>query len=358
MATVTLLLRGDQIGRYTSFSGSGNGPDRVVTVEGVEAVGAASDEYTVIVEQVNAGATEFQNGQFVTILDPSGSVLVPRTGVQPDIEQGLGAGDEHLLLNNQPFLIDLAGLPAGPETVTYTQTDEVAGPGGDDDGELDFADFPCFAPGTMIGTPRGPIDVADLRVGDLVQTADHGSAPIVWIGRRVVDLADRGPGKPVLLKAGCLGRMQPSADLVISPDHRVLVRDAACDLLFGTREVLAPAKGLVALPRVRALHGRRRIEYVTVLTDRHEVIFANDMPVETLYPGPQALRRLGAFARSAILSVCPSLRGADLSVAYPAARRLISVKEAEALTVILRLKRRFSPETAVQETTTKLRVVR
>jgi hypothetical protein len=83
-----------------------------------------------------------------------------QTGIQPDIEQGLGAGDEHLIIPSTGFLIDLTGLEPGPQQVQYAFVHEAAQTGlGDNDGELDFADtvanFPCFATGTLIRTPDG-----------------------------------------------------------------------------------------------------------------------------------------------------------------------------------------------------------
>ncbi|MBB5723406.1 MAG: hypothetical protein ACJAVZ_004802 [Afipia broomeae] len=357
MPTVTLTLRGDQIGRYSSFSGTGNGPDRIVTVDGVEAIGTANQLFTVVVEQVNTGVTEFQNGQFITILDSDNNVVVPRTSVQPDIEQGRGAGDEHLLLNNQPFLIDLGGVPAGPSTVTYTEADEAAGVGGDDDGQLDFMDFPCITPGAMITTPDGFTDVAALKSGDLVETLDHGTVPLAWVGRRTLDLTNRATGKPILIKTSFFGEQQPSRDLILSPDHRILVNDPACKFLFETSEVLAPSKGLVGLPRIREMRGRRHIEYITLFTEQHEIIFANGLAVETLYPGPEALHRLGALGRAKILSVCPALRHQSPSVVYPGARRLLSVRESKVLSDALRLERQVGIEEGAAEPSARLRVV-
>ncbi|MEL7013493.1 MAG: Hint domain-containing protein [Pseudomonadota bacterium] len=343
MATVTFEVRGDQVGRYGTVSGSGNNQDRIVTVSDVEALGTASDVFTVTVEQVNSGVTQFQNGQFITIRDADGNIVVPRTVVQPDIEQGFGAGDEHLILQQSNFLIDLAGLPVGPETVTYGFDDEIADPDkGDNDGELDFADFVCFATGTQITTPNGLRDVADLCVGDLVTTLDHGVVPIKWIGRRELDLTQPDTPKPVLVKAGTFGLDMPHQDTILSPDHRIYLRDLECEILFGETEVLAPAKGLVGLQRIREMKGKKSVEYVTLLTEHHQVILANGMPSETLYPGPEALARIGFFGRMQIMRAVPRLSAGDLHVCYPPARLLLTVKETEAMATVLKLREQFT----------------
>lgn len=341
MATVTLLLRGDQIGRHTGFSGTGNGPDRVVTVSGVEAVGEPDELFTVLVEQVNPGTTQFQNGQFVTISDADGNVILPRTSIQPDIEQGRGAGDEHLLISNPRFLIDLGGVPVGPATTTYSFADEGAGPGGDDDGNLDFADFPCLAPGTAIRTPGGARDVADLTEGDLIETAG-GVLPIAWVGRRTVAFSPRGRAHPpILIRRSAFGPGMPGRDTIVSPDHRILMHDPACTFLFGVGEVLAPAKALTGLPGLRVMGGKRQMDYVSVFTARHEIVDANGLPVETLYPGDETLRRLTPGERRSLCTACPAV-----GPGFPPARRLLTVSDAEALVAAFKLSRRVNRRSA------------
>ncbi|MEM7441604.1 MAG: Hint domain-containing protein [Pseudomonadota bacterium] len=44
--------------------------------------------------------------------------------------------------------------------------------------------FICFTPGALITTPRGQVPVEDLKVGDLVITADSGLQAIRWVGSK------------------------------------------------------------------------------------------------------------------------------------------------------------------------------
>ncbi|MEM7744492.1 MAG: Hint domain-containing protein [Pseudomonadota bacterium] len=337
MVDVTLELRGDQIGTYTSFSGDGNNDERVVTVNGVEALGTSDDRFTVLVEQVNSGQTEFRNGQFVTIFDADGNVVMTRTGVNDDAEQGLAAGDEHLLITQQPFLIDLGGLPpvGEPDIVRYTIDDEEATVGvGDDDGNLDFADFPCFASGTLVGTALGVAPVETLRPGAKLRTVSGALREVIWIGRRTLDLT---PGnarqRPILLQAGCLGPGAPARDLILSPQHRVLLRGAG---QAATSAALGPAKGLLPLPGVRAMRGRRRITYVSVLLDRHAVIMAEGAAVESLYPGPQALKTLGPDLAEQVFVRVPGLREHGVAAYGPPAERLLTVRQTNGVAIARR----------------------
>ena len=84
--------------------------------------------------------------------------------------------------------------------------------------------IPCFASGTRIATPRGPIPVEQLKIGDLVLSAFGGTAPIQWIGHRSVD-ATRHPDPksvwPIRIAAGALADNIPSRDLYLSPEHAI-----------------------------------------------------------------------------------------------------------------------------------------
>lgn len=333
MATLTFQLRGDQLGHFQSLSGEGNGADRVVTLGGVTAFGGADQLYTIVVEQAADGATEFANGQFITIFDAAGTVVVPRTGVQPDIEQGLGGGDEHLILPGSNVVIDLTGLEPGPAMVTYSAADEAAQTGvGDNDGQLDFADtradFPCLASGTLVDTPEGARDVASLVAGDLVMTADLGAQPLLWIGRRHFRF---GPGadprRPVRIAAGALGfgpdGPVPAANLILSPQHRCLIRHAALPALCGAEAALVAAKALTGWPAIRQMAGCRAITYHALLFARHAVIRANGCAVESFFPGRFMLAGLDPRRRAEVVSCLAALPGRGAEGYGPPARPVL-----------------------------------
>jgi hypothetical protein len=63
----------------------------------------------------------------------------------------------------------------------------------------------CFTPGTMIMTPDGVRDVANLSKGDFAQTADYGRAEVLWLGSGRVTgawLKAEPSLTPVRLRAG------------------------------------------------------------------------------------------------------------------------------------------------------------
>ncbi len=84
---------------------------------------------------------------------------------------------------------------------------------------------PCFCAGTLIETDRGPVAIEEMAIGDKVVTSDGRTEPVQWIGTRAVAPRFMDPLKvmPIRIKAGALGEGVPARDLLLSPDHAVLV---------------------------------------------------------------------------------------------------------------------------------------
>lgn len=182
--------------------------------------------------------------------------------------------------------------------------------------------FPCFAAGTLIDTIDGPVPVERLAVGSLVRTAGGRFQPVRWIGRRKldrIDLACRPDLKPVRIGAGALGPGLPRRDLLVSPQHRVLVRSRIARRMFAADEVLVAARHLAGLEGIAVQEDCRDIEYVHFMCDRHEIVLAEGAATETLYAGPQAMTMLPPSARDEILSLFPELTVGGACPARPLA---------------------------------------
>lgn len=168
---------------------------------------------------------------------------------------------------------------------------------GSDGPTVHYADLViCFASGTGILTPHGERPVETLGAGDLVVTLDDGPQPIAWAGRQVA----RAMGKdkaPIRIARGLLGN---DRDLYLSPQHRVLIADP------DKGEVLLPAKALLGIDGVRQVP-HSRISYHHLLFERHQVIFADGAPAESLFPGPAALKAIGAQSTRALIRSFPEI---------------------------------------------------
>ncbi|MBM2577161.1 Hint domain-containing protein [Jannaschia sp. Os4] len=167
---------------------------------------------------------------------------------------------------------------------------------------------PCFAAGTRIETPYGPRDVAGLRAGSLVRTADRGWEAVRWLGRTRTRATART--RPVRFRAGALGAGLPRRDLLVSPQHRMLVRSPIARRMTEAPEILVRAKKLVGLPGIARAEEVDEVEYLHLMLDRHEVVYAEGAPCESFLPGPMGLAALGPQARAEVLALFPEVADA------------------------------------------------
>lgn len=202
-------------------------------------------------------------------------------------------------------------------------------------GTLQFSNIekviPCFTPGTRITTDRGEVPVEDLQPGDMVLTRDRGFRPLIWVGRRDLTLADlvvQPALRPVRIAAGALGGGLPCRDMLVSPQHRMLVGGWRAEMLFGEEEVLVAATHLTALPGVTPAI-RPGVSYVHVMFDRHEIICADGAWSESFQPAQRMLDGMGEAQQEEILALFPDLPVSD--VAFPSARLSLKAHEARVL---------------------------
>lgn len=184
------------------------------------------------------------------------------------------------------------------------------------------APFVCFTRGTPIETPAGPVAVEDLRPGMAVWTLDAGAQPVVWAGCRSV--AGSGRQAPVEIAAGRLGNPGP---VLLSAQHRVLLGGAEVGSRFACPEVLAAVTHLVDGVTIRP-RPCARVSYHHLLLPRHHLVLAAGLLAETLYPGAEAQRILGAsvFGLPRLAGLCAGAAGYG-----PTARPVLRGKQARAL---------------------------
>ena len=209
---------------------------------------------------------------------------------------------------------------------------------GTETGRLDFTNIeeiiPCFTPGTLIATPKGERRVEDLVVGDRVITRDNGIQEIRWVGTREMtgqELAHKAHLLPVLIRQGALGNNLPERDMLVSPNHRVLVANDKTALYFEEREVLVAAKHLTGLEGVDIVE-TSGTTYIHVMFDQHEVILSDGTWTESFQPGDMSLAGVGNAQRNEILELFPELATREGVDGYVAARRTLKKHEAKLLT--------------------------
>ena len=215
------------------------------------------------------------------------------------------------------------------ETTSFTyQVESTDGSGNvveTDVGFVTVETIPCFVAGTMIDTLDGPRAVEGLVPGDMVMTRDDGPQPLRWIGRRSVPAI--GKMAPICIHKNALGQ---HGEILVSPLHRVLVRDVLAELFFGEAEVLIAARDLVNDRTIRPVEGGE-VDYVHLLFDQHQVIYAEGLATESFLPGPQTTKSFEADIVAEITTIFPEL---DLTTGEGyghAVRPMLKRYEAEAM---------------------------
>jgi Ca2+-binding RTX toxin-like protein len=194
---------------------------------------------------------------------------------------------------------------------------------------FDQTNVTCFTAGTLIETAAGPRAVESLMPGDMVVTRDHGLQELRWIGRRRISLAEQvvNPSlRPVRIAAGALGDSLPQADLMVSPQHRVLFTGADAEMLFGETEVLVVARHLVDDVAVTQAY-LPEVTYVHILFDRHEIVQTAGLWSESFQPAERTLGAMDADQRAEIAALFPEISGK----AFDAARPTLKAHEARVL---------------------------
>ena len=194
---------------------------------------------------------------------------------------------------------------------------------------------PCFGKGTMIETDKGELRIEQLSIGDRVRTLDNGYQPVCWIGMKsldMIDLAIQPKLFPIRIEKGALGENTPNCELLISPQHRVLVRSRIAQRMFGTDEVLIPANKLLELDGVSVARDVDEVTYFHLLFEDHQIIYSGGAVTESLYTGPEVLKGIGKEARAEIGKLFPEIvsKGYEPTLARPVPekgkrmRRLVS----------------------------------
>lgn len=213
------------------------------------------------------------------ILFTPGAMLIVDSGIQPrETLTGLGAGDRIDFLGLSSATVQASGetlVVSGTQGQVTLQLDaplaEAVTTGVDEAGTGTLLTIACFAAGTRIATPEGPVAVEALQPGQRVMTLD-GPAAITWLGRRRVDCARHpAPGsvRPVRIAPHSFGPGRPARPLLLSPDHAVYAEG-----------VLIPVKHLIDGAMIRQID-LPQITYHHIELARHGVVFAEGLPTES-----------------------------------------------------------------------------
>ncbi|MFE3835667.1 Hint domain-containing protein [Pseudogemmobacter sonorensis] len=286
----------------------GRGADTIHASVGAETIYGGADRDLIVIGSQEAGLNTHvdgnEEGHDWDTLDLSDAGPL-RIDYDPDNSE-----------NGTVHFFDADGNPTG--TLTFVNIENV---------------IPCFTPGTLIATPKGEVPVEELRAGDRVITRDNGIQEIRWMGQKALsgqELRLNAHLQPVLVKAHSLGNGLPERDMLVSPNHRLLVASDRTQLYFDEHEVLVAAKHLVGGQGIHAVEAIG-VNYIHFMFDRHEVVLSNGAWTESFQPGDYTLKGMGNAQRSEIFELFPELKTEAGREDYHAARRTLKRHEARLL---------------------------
>ncbi|MBT0956862.1 Hint domain-containing protein [Alphaproteobacteria bacterium KMM 3653] len=337
-------IEGFELGSGDDGATGSTGDDRIDLGEGADTVDAGAGDDTIGLGQDSDGTPD-GDADVVVFSDGDGQDTILDFDAPIDNGDGTYTGIDTLDVSN---LTDADGNPVDYHDVTVTangfgdavlnfpngETITLAGvaPEQVNSGpELNAIGIPCFTPGTMVATVDGPRAVETLSPGDLVMTRDNGVQPVRWAGQRYLNdrqLAANPKLQPVRIKAGSLGNDLPLRDLLVSPQHKMLLADVRAEMLFGEHEVLVAATHLTDLPGVERAPSES-VTYVHIMFDSHEIIMAEGAWTESYQPGPHVLGNMEDAQREELFQIFPELR--DDPCGMEAARLTLKAREASVL---------------------------
>lgn len=190
----------------------------------------------------------------------------------------------------------------------------------------------CFVAGTKILTVSGQRPVEQLVPGDRIMTRDHGLQTLRWIGCRHVDaseVAEFQAVRPIRIAKGALGNGMPDRDLLVSPEHRVMVSGDKVAELVGEEEALIAAKFLIGREGV-TVEEVEAVIYYHLMFDDHELVLSEGTWTESFLPGLGALNGMDVEAVEELYEIYPELR--VIPTPFKAARASVDPVIAQMLT--------------------------
>lgn len=278
----------------------------------------------------------------------------PSLGAEPAVAEGssVGAPGERLrmaarytLMSPDGDMVDLLMIPVGGRlyalplspmstALDYTLVKVETAPE-----ETRLSDMMCvsFARGTMITLATGAqAAIETLAPGDKILTRDHGPQPLRYLGR--ASLRAHGAFAPVVILAGTLGN---SGDLIVSQHHRMFLYQRKRIPGLPTSELLVQAKHLVDGENVFIREGGA-VEYFSLVFDRHEIIYAEGIPAESLMVNDATVSRLPPDIAAEVKARFPGLAQVQ-HFGTEAGRQFLAEVGAAALYHPVRRRRRPAP---------------
>lgn len=255
----------------------------------------------------NSNSTLGSKNGFPFRLEPeyenvSGNITVTYSGIV-NIKGSPAVGDTYTTM-----VIDFSQLSAGGllgEIKWSSDIDTL-----EQAGDLVPTGATCLVRGALVTTDRGDVPVEKLEPGFKVLTQDNGFQELIMTTSRIVDSVELQRNAklfPVRITAQALGSGLPKRDLLVSRQHRMAVKSSIVKRMFASETALVAAIRLTELPGIYVDESVESVEYFHLIFKRHEVIFAEGAPTESLLVNLETQKTLSKAQREEFATLFPEI---------------------------------------------------
>jgi hypothetical protein len=222
-----------------------------------------------VLDEANAGSnvtspvTVFAGADIEFAFVPVSTATNPTT-----VTSVTSGGNEILTVTNVTAGRSQSITISGTPSVSY-QT--VAGKAG-----VVFTSPTCYGVGTEILTERGSVAIETIKPGDKIvvrRDGQDGLEPVTWVGSSTIDMRRHAHPElvaPIRIKASALAENTPVRDLVVSPEH--------CLILAGR---CVPAKLLVNGGSIAREYRAEAFQYYHLELEKHGILIAEGAEAES-----------------------------------------------------------------------------
>lgn len=169
-----------------------------------------------------------------------------------------------------------------------------------------------LAEGANLRTPCGPRRVENVRPGDMIVTRSNGLQAVRLVWRRKLipeEVATTPKLAPIRLKPRALGPMMPSHDLLLAPDHRLLIPGWRLADWPDETPVLVEAAEIAGTSDAAYVdRSGDDVTFYQFVFDTPQVLNVNGLPVASLSPDAEVIAALGLAERESLVKRFPQLK--------------------------------------------------
>lgn len=175
--------------------------------------------------------------------------------------------------------------------------------------------------GAHVRTPCGQRRIEYIRPGDLIVTRDNGLQPVrmIWMRRLSASQMRGNPDcAPVRLTPRAVGPMMPKCDLLLHPDHQVLIPGYRLADMPDTQCALISAAALAGSSDAAYIdRAAEDLRLMQLVFDSPQIFAVNGLPVASPHLSAETLAGLDPMLREQVLRQFSELR--TQPEAYPPA---------------------------------------